>query len=202
MLSLFKSAPEPPLDAKELAERALLARVASGEMDAFERFYREYHRRVVSFAFRTTRRLDLAEEVASDTLMTVWRKADSFAGRSKVSTWVFGIAYRKALKALSKAARTPIPVDPHEMAEPEPEESADLAAVDTDRHLAAAVAKLPPEQRAVVALTYAYGYKYEEIARIVGCPVGTVKTRMRAARLKLRADYMELSAAEGAPDDV
>ena len=73
-------------------------------MAAFERLHRRFHRRVFGFALRLTERFELAEEVVNDTMMTVWRKAMDFEGRSKVSTWILGIAYRTAIKARRRSA--------------------------------------------------------------------------------------------------
>src|SRR5271165_7540794 len=81
-------------------EARLISRIAGGELRAFEDLYRIYHPRLTRFLANMLRRRELVEEVLNDTMLVVWRRADSFNGTSKVSTWVFAIAYRKALKAL------------------------------------------------------------------------------------------------------
>src|SRR5512134_3594333 len=81
-------------------ERQLLRRVADGDRQAFQTLYLAYHRRLARFLTRVTRRYDVAEEVINDTLWVVWCKAGQFRGESQVSTWIMGIAYRRALKAL------------------------------------------------------------------------------------------------------
>src|SRR5882724_8996616 len=83
-------------------EARLIARVARGDLRAFEDLYRIYHPRLSRFLLNITRRPQLVEEVLSDTLLVVWRRSDGFNGRSKVSTWIFAIAYRKALNALRR----------------------------------------------------------------------------------------------------
>ena len=173
-------APRP----REIEDHELLSRVAQGDVEAFERLYRRYYKPVFGFAARITRRMDVAEEVVDDTMMTVWRKAGDFAGRSKPSTWIFGIAYRKALKATKPAADGQT-IDAEEVADHRQTDG--LEAIVLREHLARALGGLPPSLRAVVELTYLHGYKYSEIAEIVDCPVGTVKTRMRTARGRLRA---------------
>ena len=171
-------------DARDREDCALLAGIARGEMQSFERLYRRYYGRVFGFAGRITHRMDSAEEVVNDTMLTVWRKAESFAGRSRASTWILGIAYRKALRARSRARPEHEELELEDVADPGQSERLD--AIFSRDQLIQALDRLPPEQRAVVELTYVHGYKYTEIAEIAGCPVGTVKTRMRNAREKLR----------------
>jgi RNA polymerase sigma factor (sigma-70 family) len=134
--------------------------------------------------------LDMPEEqrkeVLNDVMLAIWKGAASFDGRSRPSTWIFGIAYHKALKAL---ARRPVEVD-SDSEGPEPVERDEPESLAARRELAGvlgrALGSLSPEQRAVVELTYYYGLAYPEIAEIVGCPVNTVKTRMFHARRRLR----------------
>ena len=176
------------VDAATLADEvALLRRVAQGERLAFDVFYRAYYRRLHRFLEQLTRRPELVGEVLNDTMLVVWRKAGTFNHGSRVSTWIFAIAYRRALKALKRAPDPGVEValtDDPEQVDSGPEQS--MVERDTARRLRAALAALSADQRAVVELTYYHGYAYREIAQIVGCPVDTVKTRMFHARRKLR----------------
>src|SRR6201984_833642 len=86
-------------------ERELIVRVGEGDRKAFEELYNLYHRRMARFLTRLTRRYDIAEEVINDTFWVVWRKARSFRGDSQPSTWILGIAYRKARNAIRSSAR-------------------------------------------------------------------------------------------------
>ncbi|WP_157982225.1 RNA polymerase sigma factor [Oceanicella sp. SM1341] len=169
----------------------LLAAIAAGDMDAFEQFHRRYFARIMRFAARIVDSHDVAEEIANDALMTVWRTAGRFEGRSKVSTWIFGIAYRMALKAREKSGRRRGDVELDEGLVGDAGEGAEAVILRHD--LAGALERLKPELRAVVELTYFNGYLYTEIADIMECPVGTVKTRMMTARRRLR----ELLADDG-----
>src|ERR1700730_15853101 len=83
----------------------LMAGIANGDRKAFDALYNLYHRRMALFLTRLTHRFDLAEEVINDTFMVVWRKARDFRGDSQPSTWILGIAYRKARNALRSSAR-------------------------------------------------------------------------------------------------
>src|SRR5438477_406511 len=92
-------------------ERELLSRVCAQDLQAFERLYRMYRPRLARFLMGMLQRPQLIEEVLDDTMMVVWQSAGNFRGSSKPSTWIFAIAYRKALKA---KARWPQPVEDEE----------------------------------------------------------------------------------------
>jgi RNA polymerase sigma factor (sigma-70 family) len=169
-----------------LEERALLERVKSHDVDAFERLYRIYQPRLARFLLTLVRRPQLVEEVLDDTMMVVWQTAGGFRGTSKLSTWIFAIAYRKALKT---RVRWPDPVEDDQLRERISEEAAPDEQLHQERlhdALIEAMEQLSADQRAVVDLTYFHGMGYREIAEIVDCPVDTVKTRMFHARRRLK----------------
>lgn len=167
-----------------LSDDALIAAIAGGDVSAFEHLHKKYFPKLMHFARRITGSAEVAEEVANDTLMTIWRTADRFEGRSKPSTWIFGIAYRVALKQRTKLMRRAGDVELDEGMVAGQADTAETVMRATD--LKYALDQLKPEQRAVVELTYYNGYLYTEIAEILDCPVGTVKTRMMTARRRLR----------------
>ena len=171
-------------------ELDLLAKIRAGDRSAFEKLYRIYHPRLTRFLHTLMRRPTLVEEVLNDTMMVVWNRPDSFHGASKLSTWVFSIAYRKAMKALR---RYDAPVEDHDAenrasTDDNPEQAFGQARL--HNLLREAMAELSPDHRGVVELTYFNDLSYREIADIMGCPVDTVKTRMFYARrhLKRRLD--------------
>src|SRR6476620_2363729 len=84
----------------------LLERVAGKDRVAFQELYQRYYQRLFGFIFKLTRRPDVVEEALNDTLLAVWKGAGSFDHRSRVSTWILGIAHRQAMKALSRVRRT------------------------------------------------------------------------------------------------
>lgn len=165
----------------------LLARIASGDRGAFRELYLAYHQRLGHFLLRFVRRTDVVEEIINDTMFTVWRKASAFRGESQVSTWILGIAYRQALKALRKAA-LPVPTD--RLSDVEDIAMAHDAGAEQqeDREwLERGLATLPSAQRIVIELAYFSGHSCEEIALITTTPVNTVKTRLFHARERLRS---------------
>jgi RNA polymerase sigma-70 factor (ECF subfamily) len=167
----------------------LLGRIADGDRNALRDLYQTYYHPLLRFIYRITGRLDLAQEGVNDVMLVVWRSSRAFGGRSSVSTWIMGIAYRKALKLLAASRRW---TDRFVGAPLEDliERSAVLAEQSDDGDLRdlldEALRHLSAEHRAVVELTYFYGCSYEEIAAIAACPVNTVKTRMFHARAKLK----------------
>jgi RNA polymerase sigma-70 factor (ECF subfamily) len=183
------AARRPQTDARRsrgLEEGELLARVREGDLHAFERRYRIYQPRLARFLFNLVGRPQLVEEVLDDTMMVVWETAGSFRGTSKLSTWIFSIAYRKAIKA---KMRWPDPVedqpfDTRVSNDPGPDD--ELHHQRLHDALLEAMEELSPDHRAVVDLTYFHGLGYREIAEIMNCPVDTVKTRMFHARRRLK----------------
>lgn len=167
-------------------ERELLACVGSKDLDAFEKLYRIYQPRLARFLGTVLQRSQVVEEVLDDTMMTVWQSAANFRGASKPSTWIFAIAYRKALRA---KARWPDPIEDHDLdvrVDPGPRADEQVQQQRLQQALLKAMQQLSPEHRAVVDLTYFHGLGYREIAEIVGCPSETVKTRVFHARQRLR----------------
>ena len=169
----------------------LLKQVARGDKAAFETLYRRYYRRLSQFVYRLTPNQQLGEEIVDDTMLAVWRSADKFAGRSKVSTWIFGIAYRRTMKSLDREMKH---------ANVDSDEGLLDAQVDTDatrdphlfavantmqRELDTFMEKLDVKQRVALQLT-ALGHSYPEISEIMDCPAGTVKTRVFKARTRLK----------------
>jgi RNA polymerase sigma-70 factor, ECF subfamily len=170
----------------------LIARIGAGDRQAFEELYHLYHRRMARFLTRLTRRYDVAEEVINDTFLVVWRKARDFRGDSQPSTWILGIAYRKARSAFRTSARL-AQKNLEVAAEPLTNETP-TGTEELRDWLAQALALLPVEQRLAVELCYELGYSCEEIAAIMNCPANTVKTRLFHARAKLQKLLPQLAA--------
>jgi RNA polymerase sigma-70 factor (ECF subfamily) len=165
-------------------EARLLRQVALQDRDALAQLYALYHRRLARFLGRFLRQYEVVQEIVNDTMFIVWRQAGQFRGGSRVSTWIMGIAYRRALKSLRQsAARLPSQATANP---PQPVAGDAIEEAEQRELVSRALGTLPLEQRVVLELTYYVGYSCEEVAAIVQCPVNTVKTRMFHARRKLK----------------
>ncbi len=189
MLRKFdKPAQDVPQGTVNAEDVALIERVVAGDLRAFETLYRSYFPRLTRFLDRMMRRPELVEEVLNDTMLVVARNAQKYNHASKVSTWIFAIAYRKALKAL-RDVNDPVDLDGSldDLLGPDQREPKDeMLQLQLRRVLGEAVEALSANHRAVIELTYFQGAGYREIAEIMGCPIETVKTRMFHARRRLR----------------
>ncbi len=167
----------------------LVALVAQGDRAALTALYRRYHGPLLRFVQRMTGDIETAHEAVNDVMLVVWNRAASFSGRSRVSTWIMGIAYRKSMKLgarMHRWTRRFKAADWSEVVErSQALEGFTKEVIERDL-MYRAIQQLPSKQRAVVELTYYFGYTYEEIAVIVDCPASTVKTRVFHARAKLR----------------
>jgi RNA polymerase sigma-70 factor (ECF subfamily) len=166
---------------RSAVEGPLLRRVADGDRDAFEELFEAYHSRLFSFLFHLMRSHGAAEELVNDVLLTVWKDAGRFRGESKVSTWIFGIAYRKALTHIKRRRLKLVPINDDDAAT-----SGGDAQIEREDWVRRGIDALPPKQRLTVMLVYFLGLTCDETARVSGVPVSTVKTRMFHARKRMK----------------
>ena len=171
----------------------LVAAVGRGDRKAFEQLFSKYGERVFRYAYRLISDAEKAEEVTNDVMLEIWKHAPKFEGRSRVSTWILGIARHVALNAVRRKEFVTVDIDETPEA---PEENTVTAAGEKDREtlkqaLKNALSKLSPEHRDVVELTFFHGCSYQEIAEIVDCPQNTVKTRMHHAKKQLMGLMVE-----------
>ena len=195
--------PVPDVSAPDQQQDVELIRaVALRDRRAFERLYYRHAARLGRYLMRFLRQREAVEEALNDVMLVVWQNASRFdPAASRVSTWLFGIAHNKALKALASAksrsmevALEPVQVDDahagaegHDIAEQadssDPERT--LASRQLGGMLARALEELTPEHRMVVELAFGQDCSYHDIATVTGAPVNTVKTRMFYARKRL-----------------
>ncbi len=170
------------------SDTALMAATASGDKLALRTLYARHHVRVYRFLLRLTHNEAMAEDLVADVFLDVWRKADRFAGRSQVTTWLLAIARHKALSALRRHGMEALDDDAAERIEdPADNAEAALAKGETYAALRNSLTQLSPAHREIVDLVYYHGRTIEEAAAIVRVPVGTAKTRMFYARKQLRS---------------
>lgn len=149
---------------------------------ALTELYTRYKHAVGAFLQRSTFQAKLVEEIYNDVMLTVWQKASGFRGESKVSTWIFAIAYRQRLTHVRKESRhTQMHTDNL------PNEVPDDSKESLNETIRAAISELSDQHRTVIDLAYFHGYSISEIAAIVDRPQNTVKTRLFYARQNLKA---------------
>ena len=165
------------------SDSELLIAIAAGSRRALEELYLGYQRRLARFLSRFTQRRENIEEIINDTFMVVWRNANDFRNASQVSSWIFGIAYRTALKSIRRQKSHSAARSFDECREQTVDPVLETELQDWVMH---GLNRLPDEQRLAMELAYHMGHSLMEIAEITGVPIGTVKARMFHARQKLR----------------
>jgi RNA polymerase sigma-70 factor (ECF subfamily) len=175
-------------------DRELLARVARGDVAALRSLYDQHAPRAITIAFRILRNREEAEDIVQETFLEVWRRAAQFdPGRGGAVAWVVTIARSRAIdrlrsrsiagRTIASAAEEAEAMSP--VAPPTP--ALEVERRRDERRVAAALGALPPAQRRTIELAYFEGLSQSEIAAKTGCPLGTVKMRVKLAMAKLAA---------------
>ena len=174
-----------------LSDESLLAGLASGDPESAAAFVRRFQARVFGLAFTIVGDRETAQEVAQETFIRAWRYAAAYdSRRGRVATWLLRIARNVAIEAAH--LRRYEPIDPEAIvklpitsSDAGPEER--TIAIDESQRLRQAIALLPEEQRRALVMAAFYGRTSREISESEEIPLGTAKTRIRAAMLKLRS---------------
>lgn len=189
----------PPAPLNPDSDLPLVQRAAAGDARAFELLVIKYQRRVERLIGRMVRDVDLVDDIAQETFIRAWRALHQFRGESQFYTWLYRIAVNTAKKALLELKRQPhvsdVPMgdEDDETSRRGPEPSTDdtpeseLAAKEIAQVVNAAMAALPEELRQAVTLREIEGLSYEDIAELMGCPIGTVRSRIFRAREAISA---------------
>jgi RNA polymerase sigma-70 factor (ECF subfamily) len=161
-------------------DKWLVQRILSGDKAAGEQFVIEHYEAIFRFLRNLTGSKEDAEDLTQQTFLRAWEALPSFRGDSSLSTWLHSIAYREYTHWL-RSRREFVPLD--EIVDmPDEQANQNLEAV----LLRWAIYRLDPEHREVFVLYYVQGFSVNEIAKIIGVPAGTVKSRLFFARQKLR----------------
>lgn len=191
---------------QELSDQALIARIREGRESAARELIRRYEKPVFSLILRLVRDRGDAEDLAQDTFIKVLKALDSYDPRRKFSSWIFKIAHNTALDQLRKKELATLSLDgsPH-ATDAEEVDATVLTAIASDETpedyaanrelgtvLERAIATLRPEYRTAIILWHVEGRPYDEIAEIMGVPLGTVKTYIHRARGELRQKLAHL----------
>jgi len=190
--------PARHIDASVATDAELLDRIRDRDSAALRVLFQRYHARLHWFVQRRLHDLSLTEEVVADVFFEVWRSAGSFAGASRPSTWIFGIAHFKCVgahrdrKRHKRASVVPTNVEALHRVADERDAGERLEARDELRLVQQVLTSLPEEQRTVIELALIRGLPYDQIAAELRIPEGTVKTRVARARARLRLGLRRL----------
>lgn len=179
---------------EQTTDQLLVQRVQAGDQKAFELLVAKYQRRIFRLISRFVRDAALAEDVAQETFLRAYRAIGQFRGDSQFYTWLYRIAVNTAKKSLSDSARDPVIresstiskdgetfVSGEQLTDMETPEAV-LASREIARTVNAAMDALPEDLRTAIALREIEGLSYEDIAQVMNCPVGTVRSRIFRAR--------------------
>lgn len=174
----------------KLSDESLLAGLGSGDRNAAAAFVARFERRVFGLTRSILRDRGAAEEAAQEAFVRAWRHASAYdPRRGSVAAWLLTIARNVSINMLP--ARRFDPIDPEVLLAMEARKPRDEAASSQEigsEPLRAALRRLPEEQRRVLVMAVFYGYTAKEMSELDGLPLGTVKTRIRSAMMKLRAE--------------
>lgn len=178
----------------------LVARARRGSQAAYRELLERYQRPVFSIIYRMVRDREQAEDLAQETFVRVFHHIDRYDPRFKFSSWIFKIATNLTIDALRRREPNTISLDGSRYAtsdaeieattitvpssDENPEER--LEAKELGGEIEQAIGRLRPEYRAAILLRHVEGREYQEIAEIMGLPLGTVKTYLHRARIELR----------------
>ena len=164
----------------------LLRRIGQGDEDAMAAFYREHGRVVFAQVLLVVGERVLAEEIVQDTMLAVWRGARSFRGESSGRSWVIGIARRQTRDRL-RGQRLRVVDDAYLAGQPDSGPGPEVMALDRAElaEVRGAIGELAPAHREVLGLAFGSGLSLPEVASVLEIPLGTVKSRLTAARAAL-----------------
>lgn len=186
--------PGPKVEQRDRSDEELLHDVAHGDLRAFDVIVRRYRDRLLNFVFRFLGDRETAEDVVQETFLRVFQKCKEYHPSARFSTWIFTIAGNLAKSELRRRKKWRLlPLDWNEHTERRVEipddarQPDDLAETEiATEAIQKAIESLSPKHRQVVILRDIQDMPYEEIAQIVGCPIGTVKSRLNRGRLHLQ----------------
>lgn len=167
----------------------LLQSYLGGNMDAFEELMRAHEDRVFAICLRMLRDRERALDASQETFLTVFRKADRFAGRSAFATWLYRVAVNTCYDILRKERRRPADPLPEGVDPADPQAADPFTAVELRPDIEAALAQVPIDFRAAVVLVDLEGLPLRQVAEMLGVPQGTVKSRVFRGR-RILAEYL------------
>lgn len=185
----------------EDGDSILLSKIAEGDNAAVGTLYSRHHKRVYHFVKRFVNQSDVAEDVTNDVFIEVWQKASTFEGRSKVSSWILGMARYKALSEIRKRKNVHSASDEVFDAIEDDADTPEVVTQKLDKGTAlkACIAALSKDHRVVLDLVYYHEKSISEVSEILDIPASTVKTRAHYARKLLSAEMARNGVDRGWP---
>lgn len=168
-------------------DRLIQAVARDRDRDAFAALFDHFAPRLKAYLMRAGAAPAAADDFAQDAMLTVWRKAEQFdPSRARAATWIFTIARNRRIDALRRESR-PLPVPEITLDSPDPERPDDLLeARQNEGRVRAALRSLKPDQIEVIQMAFFQDLTHAEVAQSLALPLGTVKSRIRNAMIKLR----------------
>ncbi len=179
----------------EPADGDLVAMTLRGDSGAFATLVERYDRAVYHLAYRTLHDVEEARDATQEAFFKAFRSLRTFKPGAKFSTWIFAIAYHACCDRLNRRRHFTGDELP-DRADPSPSPEHQVIALDEASRLRAAIDALPEKYRTVVTLFHLQGRQYEEIASVLGLPMGTVKTHLFRAKEQLRRLLGEAEVTE------
>lgn len=175
------------------SDSALMTRIADGDVAAFDELYRRHHRRVLMQARKLCASRELAEEVAQEAFLSLWRGAHAYrAGSGSVGAWLSSMVRNRAIDAWRRAAVRPVSVELAEAGAGQLQAAAHAEPAAPERALALSlIGELPAAQKEAVFLAYFGDMTHSEIAAHTDAPLGTIKGRIRLGLERLRPGFEE-----------
>ncbi len=187
-----------------VTDEELLARSLDGDLNAFEVIVNRYKDRLYNFVLRFVKDQQTAEDIVQDTFLRAYRNRESFQAVAKFSTWIYTIAgnlakselrRRKRWRFLSIGVQNEDTGATFELPDTSATPDSNTETMLAESRIQEAISRLPDRYREAVILRDIEGLDYDEISQIIGCPLGTVKSRINRGRLRLQEELSDLADA-------
>ena len=165
----------------------LLEGIKNQQQASLEAFYRKYENSVYRFALSKLNNSFDASDIVNEVMMEVWKNAHRFEGRSKISTWLLGIAHHKIIDLFRKRKKNEVDIDEaNDIEDGSFDMEQVLQGIENSKFIQKCLERLKGDHKQAVHLLFFKDYSYDEIAEVIDCPVGTVKSRIHHAKVSLK----------------